>query len=63
MEIILKYYDEEGNLKIIKDKNKITNPAASIIKFKVLKNDQKWPCCDFYGKCTNKAYAEVYPFL
>ncbi len=63
MNIILKYYDNRGNLKIIKDKNKITGSNNSIIRFKVLKNGKNWPCCDFYGKCTNKAYAEVYPFL
>jgi len=38
MKIILKYYDEKGNLKIVKGKNKIINFPVSAIKFKVLKN-------------------------
>ncbi|HUW43783.1 MAG TPA: hypothetical protein VMV95_02385 [Bacillota bacterium] len=62
MKIILKYYDNKGNLKIIKSKSEVT-PIDSIIRFKILKNNEEWPCCDFYGKCTNKAYAEVYLFL
>ena len=35
----------------------------SKIRFKLLKNGKSWPCCDFKGKCTNKAYVEVYPFI
>ncbi len=36
---------------------------SNTIRFKVLKNGKKFPCCDFKGNCNNKAYAEVYPFL
>lgn len=32
------------------------------IRFKKLKG-KKFPCCDFHGICTNKAYAEVYLFM
>jgi len=35
----------------------------STVRFKILKDGKKFPCCDFHGKCTNKAYAEVYPFM
>lgn len=35
----------------------------SFIRFKFLRSGDKWPCCDFEGKCKNKAYDEVYPFL
>lgn len=59
MEIITKYYDQQGKLRILKNKSKILD---SIIRFKVLKNRKEFPCCDFEGKCTNIAYAEVYPF-
>ncbi len=62
MEIIIKYYDINGKLRIAKDKNKAVNQKISFVRFKVLKNSE-WPCCDFHGKCTNKAYAEVYPSL
>jgi len=48
MEIIKKYYDLQGKLRILKNTNK---KVESIIRFKKLKN----------GKCTNIAYAEVYP--
>ncbi|MEK6875270.1 MAG: hypothetical protein AABX30_01150 [Nanoarchaeota archaeon] len=58
MKIIKKYYDKQGKLRILKNKNE---KADSIIRFKILKNRKKFPCCDFKGKCTNIAYAEVYP--
>ncbi len=57
MEIILKYYDKNLKLKPLKNNDNIQK--SSIIRFKVLRNDE-WPCCDFHGKCTNKAYAEVF---
>lgn len=59
MKIITKYYDKQGKLRILKD----TNKSDSIIRFKILKNGKEFPCCDFDGKCTNIAYAEVYPSL
>ena len=62
MKIILKYYSNKGELKTFSDENKIKNPKVSFVRFKVLKNTE-WPCCDFHGECTNKAYAEVYPSL
>ena len=49
--------------KVIFIKNKVLSSKIPFIRFKVLKNNKKWPCCDFHGKCTNKAYAEVYPNL
>ncbi|MAH51716.1 hypothetical protein CMI37_38220 [Candidatus Pacearchaeota archaeon] len=58
MKIIKKYYDKQGKLRILKDKN---NQINSIIRFKVLRNGKEFPCCDFEGRCTNIAYAEVYP--
>lgn len=58
MKIITKYYNKQGKLKILKNNNK----SDSIIRFKRLKNRRVFPCCDFKGKCTNIAYAEVYPF-
>lgn len=39
---------------------KIINKSG--IRFKLLKN-KKFLCCDFQGKCTNFAYAEVYPMM
>lgn len=60
MKIITKYYDGQGKLKNLKDKN---NKRSSTIKFKVLRNGKEFPCCDFHGECTNIAYAEVFPFL
>lgn len=60
MKIIAKYYDSNGKLRILKNKSKNTK---SIMRFKIPKNKKEFPCCDFEGKCTNKAYAEVYPFL
>ena len=35
----------------------------SIIKFKILKDNGKFLCCDFAGICQNKAYAEVFPMM
>ena len=60
MEIITKYYDNNGKLKILKDK---PSKIKSTIRFKISKNKKESPCCDFKGKCTNKSYAEVYPSL
>ncbi len=60
--IITKYYDKNGKLRTLKLKSKIRK-NISFIRFKILDNGKEWPCCDFKGKCTNKAYAEVYPFL
>lgn len=59
MKIIAKYYDKLGKLRILKN-NKKSNSA---IRFKSLKDEKKFPCCDFDGKCTNKAYTEVYLFM
>ncbi|MEK6873044.1 MAG: hypothetical protein AABW90_03460 [Nanoarchaeota archaeon] len=59
MKIITKYYDKQGKLKILKDKN---NKIDSIIRFKIFKNRKEFPCRDFKGKCTNIAYAEFYPY-
>lgn len=58
MKIITKYYDKQGKLKILNDRS---NKISSTIRFKRLKNKKEVPCCDFQGKCTNIAYAEVYP--
>ena len=58
MKIITKYYDEKSKLRILTNKKK---PAVAIIRFKVMKNKKEFPCCDFQGKCSNFAYAEVYP--
>ncbi len=58
MKITTKYYDKQGKLKLLKDKGKDT---GSTIRLKKLKNGKEFPCCDFKGKCTNIAYAEVYP--
>lgn len=57
MKIIKKYYDRLGRLRILKGKNN----KDSIIRLKIMKSGKEWPCCDFQGTCTNKAYAEVYP--
>ncbi len=59
MKIVTKAYNKEGRLKMIKSKRK----NNSGIRFKLLKNQKEFPCCDFKGKCTNKAFVEVYPFL
>jgi len=58
MKIITKYYDKSGKLRILKKKPK---ESIAIIRFKKLKNGKEFPCCDFKGKCTNKAFAEVFP--
>lgn len=60
MEIITKYYDDSGKLKILKNPNEIKD--KSVIRFKIFKG-KEFPCCDFKGKCTNFAYAEVFPIL
>ena len=60
MKIITKYYDKKGKLRILKDKDK---KVGSVIRFKMLKGGKEFPCCDFKGKCTNIAYAEVYLFV
>jgi hypothetical protein len=62
MRIITKYYDEEGKLRVLKDKDK-NKISHSTIRFKRLKSGKEFPCCDYQGKCTNLAYAEVYLFL
>jgi len=56
--IISKFYDKKGKLKLLKNKNN-----EPIIRFKVLKNKKEFPCCDWKRKCTNIAYAEVFPSL
>ena len=61
MKIIFKYYDNEGKLKILK--NKLLCSKSRIMRFKVLGAGNLRPCCDFNGNCTNVAYAEVYPFI
>ncbi len=55
------YYDDSGKLKKV-NKNK-AKKSQSTIRFKVLRNGEKFPCCDYYGNRKNKAYAEVYPFM
>ncbi len=59
MEIITKDYDRLGKLKILK--NNAVN-SESTIRFKILNSKKEFLCCDSEGRCTNKAYAEVYPF-
>jgi hypothetical protein len=59
MRIIIKSYNKKG--KLVKLKGRDKNNLG--IRFKVLKNQKEFPCCDFKGRCTNKAFAEVYPFL
>jgi len=60
MKIVKKYYDKHGKLRDLKDEN---GKSISTVKFKILKNGKKLPCCDFHGECNNIAYAEVFPFL
>jgi len=60
MKIIKKYYDGNLRLRVLRDGNK---KIDSIMRFKVLGNGKEFPCCDFGGKCTNFAYAEVYLFM
>jgi hypothetical protein len=50
---------KSGKLKTIKNNKK----SDSTIRFKLLKNGKEFLCCDFEGRCTNKAYAEVYSFM
>jgi len=57
--IIAKFYDKNGKLKLIKGKSN----DKSFIRFKLFKNKKEFPCCDWKGKCPNKAYAEVFPSL
>jgi len=59
MKIITKYYDKSGRLRNLKKNIK----SGSTIRFKILRDKKESPCCDFEGKCTNKAYAEVYSFM
>jgi hypothetical protein len=59
MKIIEKYYDEKGKIKILDEGKRTKFP---IFRFKIIKN-KTFPCCDFKGKCTNIAYAEVFPFI
>ena len=54
---ITRYYYKCGKLRTLKSNIK----PESTIRFKILKNGKEFPCCDFKGKCTNIAYAEVYP--
>ena len=60
--IVRGYYKGE-RLIFVKDKKRVLNSKIPFIRFKILKNNKKWPCCDFHGECTSKAYAEVYPTL
>lgn len=63
MKIITKYYDLDGRLKVLKNKEVLKNGEAdSLIRFKKL-NGKELPCCDFKGKCTNWAFAEVFPSM
>jgi len=60
MRIIKKYYHKK-NWKLRRlDKNRTNEP---IFRFKILRDGKEFPCCDFKGLCTNKAYAEVFPML
>jgi hypothetical protein len=47
MKIITKYYDEEGKLRVLKDKDK---KSHSTIRFKILKDGKEFPCCDYQIK-------------
>ena len=58
MKIVTKYYCKNGRLRILRNKS---NRMDSIIRLKRLRNGKEFPCCDFHGDCTSKAYAEVYP--
>ena len=55
--IIKKYYTKKGRLRNL-DKQRTDEP---IFRFKKLEDKSIFPCCDFKGICTNKAYAEVFP--
>ena len=58
MKIIRKYYNKHGKLRLLRGSVK----KESFIRLKVTKGNE-WSCCDWHGTCTNKAYAEVYPFM
>ncbi|MBI3623213.1 hypothetical protein HY212_04005 [Candidatus Pacearchaeota archaeon] len=60
MKIITKYYDNKDRLRLVKNSKNFNCDSA--IRLKILEN-KEFPCCDFKGKCTNFAYAEVYPVL
>ncbi len=62
MEIITKYYDKAFKLRKLKSNINIKD-KNSTIRFKILRNKKEFPCCDYPDICTNKAYAEVYPFM
>ena len=56
MKIINRYYNKSGRLV-----KKRTKEDSALIRFKILKNGEKYPCCDFKGKCANFAYVEAFP--
>jgi len=60
MKIIAKYYDKRGRLRILKPITKLSKDDTPI-RFKVTKKRREFPCCDYYGTCTNFSYVEVYP--
>lgn len=60
MKTVTKYYDSKFRLRIL---GKGKKADSSMIRFKILGNGKIFPCCDFEGKCTNFAYAEVFPSL
>lgn len=60
MKIITKYYDKNLKLRTLKP-GIMLNSAT--IRFKRLRNKKDFPCCDFGGTCTNRAYAEVFPIM
>jgi len=55
--IIEKYYGSSLRLRKL-DNHRKNEP---ILRMKILKDKTEFPCCDFRGVCTNKAYAEVFP--
>lgn len=60
MKIITKYYDSNGKLRLAKSPRDFNHDST--IRLKII-NKKEFPCCDFKGKCSNKAYVEVYPML
>lgn len=60
MKIVTKFYDKNNKLRNVAPG---IRPDSSIIRFKICPNRKTFPCCDFKGICTNKAYAEVYPIM
>lgn len=58
MKVVKKHYGKNSKLKILKEGE---IPNSSVIRFKIFKDKQEFPCCDWKGTCTNKAYAEVFP--